>query len=112
MKGEDKMLKQLLKLLFVALVGLSFISTAAVADVAKGQKLFIKQLKGACGFSGGVMAKKHKQAEWKAIQEAGKLNDEMIKFCPKAKPLKDKYVEHVYDFLYNYASDSGNVPSC
>jgi hypothetical protein len=112
MKGEDKMLKQLLKLLFAAVVGLGFISTSASADVAKGQKLFIKNMKSACGFSGGVMAKKHKQAEWKAIQEAGKLNDEMLKFCPNAKPLKDKYVEHVYDFLYNYASDSGNVPSC
>ena len=40
------------------------------------------------------------------------LNDEIKKFCPEAKPLKDTYVEHIYDFLYNYASDSGNVPSC
>jgi hypothetical protein len=47
-----------------------------------------------------------------AAQYAGKLNDELFKICPKAKPLKAKYVSHVYDFLYNYASDSGNVPSC
>jgi len=106
------MLKKLLVLLFAAVVGLSFVSTSAFAGVAKGQKLFIKKMKKPCGFSGGVMAKKHTQAEWKAIQDAGTLNDEMIKFCPKAKPLKDKYIPHVYDFLYNYASDSGNVPSC
>lgn len=105
-------MSKFLKLLFVAIVSLGFLSTSAVADAGKGQKLFIKELKAPCGFDGGTMAKKHTQAEWKAIQAAGKLNDELIKFCPNAKPLKDSYVEHVYDFLYNFASDSGNVPSC
>ncbi len=104
-------MNKLLKLLFAVVVGLSFVSTASFAGSAKGQKLFIKQMKKPCGFDGGVMAKKHTQDEWKALQDAGKLNDELIKFCPKAKPLKKKYVSHVYDFLYNYASDSGNVPS-
>ena len=106
------MLKKLSILLFSAVVGLSFVSTTATAGVAKGQKLFIKKMKKPCGFSGGEMAKKHTQAEWKAIQDAGKLNDELVKICPNAKPLKKKYVSHVYDFLLNYASDSGNVPSC
>jgi hypothetical protein len=110
MKGEK--MSKFLKLLFVAIVGLGFLSTSAVADAGKGQKLFIKELKAPCGIDGGTMAKKHKQAEWKAIQDAGKLNDEIKKFCPNAKPLKDSYVEHIYDFLYNFASDSGNVPSC
>ena len=105
------MLKKLLTLVFAAVVGLSFVSTASFAGAAKGQKLFIKKMKKPCSFSGGVMAKKHTQSEWKALHDAGSLNDEMIKFCPKAKPLKEKYVSHVYDFLYNYASDSGNVPS-
>ncbi len=113
MKGE-KMLKKLLTLLFAAVVGLSMVSTSAFAagNVNKGQKLYLKKLKKACGMNGGEMAKKHTQAEWKAIYDAGKLNDEFLKFCPKAKPLKDKYLPHVYQFMYNYASDSGNVPSC
>ena len=105
------MLKKLLTLLFAVVVGLSFVSTASFAGVAKGQKLFIKKLKKPCGFDGGDMAKKHTQSEWKAIHEAGKLNDELSKICPKAKPLKEKYISHVYDFLHNYANDSGNVPS-
>ncbi len=104
-------MRKLLTLIFAVVVGLSFVSTASFAGAAKGQKLFIKKMKKPCGFSGGVMAKKHTQGEWKAIQDAGKLNDELISFCPKAKPLKAKYVSHVYDFLHNYASDSGNVPS-
>ena len=104
-------MKKLLTLLFAVVVGLSFVSTASFADAGKGQKLFIKKMKKPCGFNGGVMAKKHTQDEWKAIQDAGKLNDELIKICPKAKPLKKKYVSHVFDFMYNYASDSGNVAS-
>ena len=104
-------MKKLLTLIFAVVVGLSFVSTASFAGAAKGQKLFIKKMKKSCGFSGGDMAKKHTQGEWKALQDAGKLNDELTTICPKAKPLKEKYVSHVYDFLYNYASDSGNVPS-
>ncbi|MCD8478506.1 MAG: cytochrome C [Sulfurospirillum sp.] len=100
------------KLLCAIIVSMSFLSTAALADAGKGQKLFIKELKGPCGFDGATMAKKHTQAEWKAIQDGGKLNDEIKKFCPNAKPLKDSYIQHVYDFLFNYASDSGNVPAC
>jgi hypothetical protein len=110
MKGEK--MSKFLKLLFIAIVSLGFLSTSAVADAAKGQKIYLKELKGPCGIDGGTMAKKLKQAEWKAIQDAGKLNDELMKRCPNAKPLKDSFIEHVYDFLYNYASDSGNVPSC
>ncbi len=105
-------MSKFLKLLFVAIVGVGLASTSAMADAGKGQKIFIKELKTPCGFVGGDMAKKHTQAEWKAIQASGKLNDEIKKFCPKAEPLKDSYIEHVYDFLFNFASDSGNVPSC
>jgi hypothetical protein len=105
-------MRQFVKVVFVAMMAVGFLSTSASADMVKGQKIFIKEMKNACGYSGGVMAKKYKQSEWKAIYDGGKLNEELIKQCPGAKPLKDAFVEHVYDFLYNYASDSGNVPSC
>ena len=99
-------------LLLTALFTLAITSTAAFADAGKGQKIYIKELKPVCRFDGGNLAKKHTQAEWKAVQDAGKLNEELQKQCPEAKPLKDNFVEHVYDFLYYYASDSGNVPAC
>jgi len=105
-------MRRLVHIVLVAFMAVGFLSSSAFADMAKGQKIFVKEMKNACGYSGGVMAKKYKQAEWKAIFDSGKLNDELVKQCPSAKPLKDAYVEHVYDFLYNYASDSGNVPSC
>lgn len=91
---------------------LGFVSAPVFADVNKGQKIFIKMMKKPCGFNGGEMAKKHTQAEWQEINDAGNLNEELLKECPNAKPLNDRYLPHVYDFLYNYASDSGNVPAC
>lgn len=105
-------MKKIVTILFVAVISVGFISAPSFADVNKGQKIFIKLMKKPCGFNGGEMAKKHTQAEWKEINDAGQLNEELIKQCPEAQPLKDRYVPHVYDFLYNYASDSGNVPAC
>ena len=105
-------MSKMFNLMVAAVFTVGILSTSAFADAGKGQKIFIKEMKPPCGFDGGTMAKKHTQAEWKAIQDAGKLNEELLKQCPQAKPLKDTYIEHVYDFLHNYASDSGNVPAC
>ncbi len=107
----------MLKLLKIALASsiiLGAVSTAAVADPVKGQKLFVKKLKKACGFKGDVFATKHTQAQWAAIMKDGKFKAEIMNLCPKAdeKKIKDKYIKHLYDFAYEYASDSGNVPSC
>jgi len=97
-----------------ALVGLSLVGTAASADAGKGKKLYQKKLKEACGFTGAVMAAKHTQDEWEQIKEDGQLKQEIKTICPKAtdKALKDKFMPHYYDFFYNFASDSGNIPSC
>ena len=99
------------KLALAALLGLAVFSTTASADVKKGQKLYMKKMKAACGFTGAKFAAKHTQDEWEAIKGAGKFAEEAAKICPGLK-LKDKYVPHIYDFAYEYASDSGNVPSC
>ena len=104
-------MNKITKMALVALLGLSVFSTTASADAAKGQKLYQKKMKAVCGFSGAKFAAKHTQDEWEAINEAGKFAEEAAKICPGVK-LKDKYVPHIYDFAYEYASDSGNVPSC
>lgn len=105
-------MKKIMTAVVVAALTVGFVSAPVFADPGKGQKIFIKTMKKPCGMTGGDMALKHTQEEWQAIQDAGKLNEELMKFCPDAKPLKDKYVPHVFDFLHNYASDSGNVPAC
>jgi hypothetical protein len=99
------------KLAVAALLGMTLLSTTATADIKKGQKIFLKKLKAPCGFSGAKFAHKHTQDEWEAINGAGKFEAEVKKLCPKSK-MKSKYVPHVYDFVYEYAKDSGNIPSC
>ena len=107
-------MNNIIKIALGATLLLALGSTAATADVAKGQKLFTKKLKSACGVTGAVMAGKHTQGEWEEINAAGKLADEIKTICPKVKDkaLKGKYLEHYFDFFKEYGSDSGNVPSC
>ena len=105
-------MRKVFVLIVFSLIAAFSLASHALADVNKGQKIYIKMMKKQCGFNGGVMAKKHTQDEWKAIYDAGSLNEELLKECPDAKPLKESYVPHVFDFLFNYASDSGNVPAC
>lgn len=105
-------MKNITKLAVAALLGLAVLSTTASADVKKGQKLYLKKLKAPCNIGGATFAQKHTQDEWETIYEAGKFEDEVKKICPKVKAVKAKYVPDIYDFVYEYASDSGNVPSC
>ncbi|HHH19187.1 MAG TPA: cytochrome C [Campylobacterales bacterium] len=99
------------KLALAALLGMAVMTTTASADAAKGQKLYSKKLKEACGMSGADFAAKHSQDEWEEINDAGKMGEEIGKICNGAE-LKEKLIPHVYDFAYEYANDSGNVPSC
>jgi Spy/CpxP family protein refolding chaperone len=100
------------KLAIAALLGLAVMTTTATAgDAAKGQKLYSKKLKETCGMPGGDFAGKHTQDEWEEINESGKMAEEIGKICKDAK-IKEKLVPFIYDFAYEFASDSGNVPSC
>ena len=107
-------MKRLLKALLAAVLVFGVANTAVMADANKGQKLYAKKLKKACGMNGAKMAAKHSQDEWQSIKDSGKLKDEIKKLCPKVKDkaLKDKYLKHYFDFFYKYANDSGNVPAC
>jgi len=105
-------MKNLIKIALAALVMLTMSTTTLNADVKKGQKLYLKKLKSACGMNGAKMAAKHSQDEWEAVKDD--LGTEIKKMCPSAKDsaIKAKYLNHYYDFFYEYANDSGNVPSC
>ena len=106
-------MNKIAKILLSVAIVLGMSASVANADVAKGQKLYLKKLKSGCGMTGAKMAQKHSQDEWEEINDES-LSDEIKKICPKApnSALKDKYLNHYYDFFYEYANDSGNVPSC
>jgi len=105
-------MKTIAKIALAATLLLTLGATTVSADSAKGQKLFAKKLKKACGITGAAMAAKHSQMEWEDLR--GTLADEIKSICPsvKDKAIKDKYMDHYFDFFHNYANDSGNVPSC
>ena len=107
-------MNKFLKIALSAAMILSIGATAASADKAKGQKLYLKKLKAKCDMSGAAMAGKHTQGEWEKINAAGTIAKEIKTICPKVKDkaLKEKYLEHYFDFFFEYGSDSGNVPSC
>ena len=60
------------------------------------------------------MAGKHTQEEWQKINADSGIAAEIKAICPavKDKALKDKYLEHYFDFFFEYGSDSGNIPAC
>jgi hypothetical protein len=82
-----------------------------IGNPSKGQKIFTRKLKKACGVNGGVIAKKHTQNEWKEIIKEGKLANTISSLCNGAK-VKDKYLLDIGSFFIQYANDSGNIPSC
>jgi len=104
-------MKKLLKIAFIGLIAFG-LTTTANADSAKGKKIYQKKLKKDCGMTGGDIAKKHSQEEWEGLKDG--LANEIKSICPSAKDkaLKGKYMGHYYDFFYEFANDSGNVPSC
>jgi hypothetical protein len=103
-------MKKIAGIALTTMVGLGMLSTAAMADIAKGQKLYQKKYKKSCGVSGAKMAGSHTQDEWEEMKEEGTLLEYLNGKC--GGKVQEKHIEHLYDFFYEYGSDSGNVPSC
>ena len=103
------------KLILIMSSFLLFSVTSLQADPDKGQRYFTKKLKKVCDLTGAEFAELHTQEQWKEIhsKENGIIT-EIKKVCPKVRDsaLKDKYIEHYFDFFYHYGNDSGNIPSC
>ena len=101
--------------LVALLLGSVFVPTLS-ADIKKGQKAYLKQCK-KCHGNGTKGAAMKTQAEWQAAftdNNAGfKAWHKGTKGEKYANSKKfQKYSADLKDFLYEYASDSGNVPSC
>ena len=112
-------MKKVVSIVMAALLGLSLLSTNAMADAKHGQKFYLKKLSGKCRKdgvkNGGVFAKKHLRSQWDRLKEKGLLQQEWIKICPhgekKIKKMKKKDVKNLFDFVWKYAKD-GEEPSC
>ncbi|MCR4941471.1 MAG: hypothetical protein K5978_01580 [Campylobacter sp.] len=112
-------MKRFATLLLSAFLVLGLASVNAMADAAKGQKYYLKFMKDGAGLNGADFAHQHTQAEWEALfdADAKKFIDEYSTKFPKLKDFLNgdkfkKFMPHIKDFVIEFASDSGKVPSC
>jgi len=110
-------MKKSTSLLLAAFLGLAVFANTASADIKKGQKLYLKKCK-KCHGNGTKGAAMKTQDEWEeAFDEDAAVfiewhkGSKAEKFVSGAK-FKEKMAPHLKDFLHQYGSDSGNVPSC
>ena len=81
-------------------------------DVEEGERIFIKYFQKNCEQSAISFAAAHSQDEWEVIVQAGEFENEVLKLCPNVKKsYKKRWSPHLYQFVYEYANDSGNIPS-
>ncbi len=110
-------MKKSTSILLASVVALGMFVSSANADIKKGQKAYLKQCK-KCHGNGTKGAAMKTQDEWTAAfsnNNAGFVawhkDDKISAKYIEGKKFK-KYAPHLKDFLREYASDSGNVPSC
>jgi hypothetical protein len=112
-------MKKLMSLLVASFLILGLAASTASADATKGQKLYLKFLKGKLGMNGVKFCSKYSQDEWEELFEddASAFIKEFSSKYPDAKNFLEgakfqKIKGHIKDFAIEYANDSGNVPSC
>jgi len=109
-------MKKQTSVLMTIVVALGLMATTASADIKKGQKGYLKTCK-KCHGNGTKGAAMQTQGAWEELfaNEAALIKSKHQgtkgeKFF-NGKKFK-KLAPHLKDFLYQYGSDSGNVPSC
>ena len=109
-------MKKQTSVLMAIVVALGLMATTASADIKKGQKGYLKTCK-KCHGNGTKGAAMQTQGAWEELfaNEAALIKSKHQgtkgeKFF-NGKKFK-KLAPHLKDFLYQYGSDSGNVPSC
>ncbi|MDO9207539.1 MAG: cytochrome C [Sulfuricurvum sp.] len=99
-----------------AVVAVGMMSASASADEKKGQKAYLKTCKN-CHGNGTKGAAMHTQDEWDDLFANGgakiikaHANDKSAAYF-NGDGFKGQ-AQDLRDFLFQYGSDSGNVPSC
>jgi hypothetical protein len=107
-------MKKITTLALTALFGFTMLtSTVSAGNINKGQSIYTKKIKGQCADkTGAAFAAAHTQAEWAAALKDAKFEETIKAFCPDMKKYKEKWTPHLFEFVNEYASDTGNEPSC
>lgn len=109
-------MKKYTSALMAVIVALGVMSTTASAEIKKGQKTYLKKCK-KCHGNGTKGAAMETRVGWEELfkDDAAKMislhKDTKAKKYFNGKRFK-KAAPHLKDFLWEYGSDSGKVPSC
>lgn len=107
-------MKKITKLTLTSLFGFAMLTTTVDAgNINKGQKIYSTKIKGQCNDkTGSTFAKAFKQKEWEGAFKEGKFEAKVKEVCPGLETYKEKWTPHLFEFSYEYASDTGNEPAC
>lgn len=106
-------MKTITKLALTALFGFTMLTSAQAGNINKGQSIYGKKIKGDCGDkTGGAFAATFTQAQWQEALKAGTFEAKVREVCPDIKKYREKWTPHIFEFANEYASDTGNEPSC
>jgi len=77
------------------------------------QKVFRNKLQRKCGYTAAHFAQQHTKEEWSTLEKEGKFKEEFARMCPRGtKVAKAEWMESLYFFAEEYASDSNSRPRC
>jgi len=99
--------------LVVSILVLFMLVTSVDAGAFKGKKVYAKQLKDVCGFTGEVMGKKYTKSEWKNFYKEKTLANILKEECPDSNLITRKSdIRALFSFFRLFAKDSGNKAAC
>ena len=82
-------------------------------SLEKGEEIYKKQLKDVCETKKAELSEHYSQDEWEAFASEGKFENAIFEICPQIEPSYNKeWSEDLYQFYYQHARDSEEIPEC
>ena len=79
----------------------------------KGEAIYKEQLKNICETKKSELSEHYSQDEWEAFAEEGKFENAIFDICPQIEPSYNKeWSPDLYQFYYQHARDSEEIPEC
>jgi len=82
-------------------------------SLEKGEEIYKKRLKKICDTTKAELSEHYSQDEWEAFASEGKFENAIFEICPQIEPSYNKeWSEDLYQFYYQNARDSEEIPEC
>ncbi len=82
-------------------------------SLEKGEEIYKKRLKKICDTNKSELSEHYSQDEWEAFASEGKFENTIFEICPQIEPSYNKeWSEDLYQFYYQNARDSEEIPEC